>query len=250
MTLPAQLLVVSPDEAVRDAARQFLQLNGHALHVAHGVTPARRLLSRIVVDAILLDTILPSEDTEAFWRWLCTERYHELPPPTIFLAPPSAALVPSTLPAFFDRRRHGFVTKPLDAAELAHQVTRVLAAAPSGKRGEDLLRSGCVTLDCTTKQLLFANGGSVFLTPTESRLLRYLMQQAGEFVSTDDLLSEVWGYPPGTGGPEVLRAHVSNLRRKLRMIGQDPQLVRTMPYHGYGFALDIAAGVSLSAPGQ
>ena len=70
----------------------------------------------------------------------------------------------------------------------------------------------------------------------EFKLLRCLMQRAGEFISAEELLEQVWGYAAGTGGPEIVRAHVSNVRRKLRDAGEDPLLLRTLPYKGYGFA--------------
>ena len=229
----AQFLVVSPDRAVLEAAKRCLHAIGHASHLVSGLGPARRLLSRLEIDALLLDTLLPNEEIEAFWNSLRSERGSARLPATVLLAPPSSALAPATLPAFYERRRHGLATKPLDAGELGRQVSRALANNARSDHAAALLRAGGVTLDRSTNQLLFAPGGSISLTPTESRLLNCLMQHSGDFVPTEELVQDVWGY---AAGAEVLRAHVSNLRRKLRDGGQDSQLVRTMPYHGYGFA--------------
>lgn len=234
----AQFLVVSPDRAVLEAAKRCLQSIGHASHHVRGLGQARRLLARVEIDALLLDTLLPNHEIETFWHWLSSERGSAQLPATVLLAPPSAALVPATLPAFYERRRHGLATKPLEAEELGRQVAHALASGRTPDRAADLVRAGGATLDATAKRLLFAPGGSIALTPTESRLLRRLMQHPGEFVPTEELVQDVWGYPAGA---EVLRAHVSNLRRKLRDGGQDPQLVRTMPYHGYGFASNDGA---------
>ena len=63
------------------------------------------------------------------------------------------------------------------------------------------------------------------------------MEQPGTYVSAEALLQQVWGFPAGTGGAEIVRAHVSNLRRKLRSHGEDPQLLRTIPYQGYAFVV-------------
>ncbi len=98
---------------------------------------------------------------------------------------------------------------------------------------DDLLSVDGVTLDNATRKLHRADGVSIALTRVEHRLLRYLMEQPGEYISMPDLLEHVWGYPPD-GGSELVRAHVSNLRKKLRTLGQDG-LLRTMPYHGYAF---------------
>ncbi len=97
------------------------------------------------------------------------------------------------------------------------------------------MRVGSVMLDGESNQLLLSDGGTLRLTPTEFKLLRCLMQRAGEFICADELMEQVWGYPAGTGGPEIVRAHVSNIRRKLRVAGEDPQLLRTLPHRGYGF---------------
>ena len=231
---PAQLLVVSPDSTVLQAAQRCALSLGHDPFLARSLAQAQRTLTRIRVDLICLDSVLPQDETERFWRALRAD-HNRATPPVILLAPPSAQVVSAGLPSFFERRRDGLVSKPLDIQELAREVVRLLAAQPArGKRAE-LVRVGAVVLDGATQRLLFGSGGALALTPTEFRLLRSLMQQPGEFVSPEELLQQVWGYPPGTGGPEVVRAHVSNLRRKLRGMGEDPQLLRTLPFQGYAF---------------
>jgi DNA-binding response OmpR family regulator len=182
------------------------------------------------------------DDMERFWRWLSAKR-ERAAVPVILLAPHSAKLVPASLPHFFQPERDGLVPKPLEGEKLASEVARVLAARPVRTRRAELLRVGCVTL--VPQQLLLDSGDALSLTPTEFRLLRYLMQRPGEFISPDELLEHVWGYPPGTAGPEVVRSHVSNLRRKLRGLDGEPQLLRTVPYQGYSFVgSDGAASIS------
>ena len=240
MPSAGQLLIVSPDRTVRQAAQRCLIALGHTLHLARTVVEAQRTLARVRVDLICLDSLLPPDDSQRFWQWLRAD--HGQTPPLIFLAPPSAARVPGALPSFFERRRDSLVPKPIDGRELAREVARHLAAPARRRRERELLQVGSTTLDCENRQLLFANGGSLSPTPTEFQLLRCLMERPGEFLSPDELLEQVWNISPGmgTGGPELVRAHVSNLRRKLRSIGKDPHLVRTIPYRGYGFVSDQA----------
>ena len=234
MRSAAQLLVVSPDGTVLEAARRCVLSLGHAPLLARSLGEAQRTLARVRIDLICLDSVLPKGEMERFWRWLRASQNRSTPP-ALVLAPPSATLVPAALPAFFQPQRDGVVVKPLESRELAREVARLLAASPRRRRQADLLQVGSVTLDGATRQLLFASGGALSLTPTEFRLVRCLMQRTGEFVSPEELLEQVWGYPPGTGGPEVVRAHVSNLRHKLRSMGEDSQLLRTIPYQGYAF---------------
>jgi len=74
----------------------------------------------------------------------------------------------------------------------------------------------------------------VRLTFTEMELLSQLANNPAQPFSSRQLLREVWGYPDGAGSPELVRTHMSNLRRKLRQI--DPtlcQAIQTIPRKGY-----------------
>lgn len=235
----AQLLIVSPDKILLQAAYGCLSNAGHNPLLARDLRQARWTLTRAQVDLVCLDCVLPPSKLERFWQWLCADP-DRCTSSVIFLAPPSARLVPAALPAFFEAQRHGLVTKPLESSELTHEVARVLANGARLRR-QRFLQIGDVALDDVSQRLLFEGGGALALTGTEFRLMRYLMERPGEFVSTAELLDQVWGYPPGTSGPEVVRSHVSNLRRKLRAIDQDPRLLRTMPYRGYGLGTEERA---------
>lgn len=236
MPSTAQILVVSPDQTARQAAQRCLELQGHSLHLARSVQEAQRALARLRIDLICLDSLVKREQVERLARWLTADNVRH-GPRFVFFAPPSAARL-GALPSFFDRQRDSLVARPIDVDELVRAVAHQLASAPASEREPELLQVGHVTLDCSSRRLLFANGGSLTPTPTEFRLLRALMERPGQFVSPNELLHHVWGYSPDAGGPELVRAHVSNLRRKLRSMGKDPQLVLTVPYQGYSFSVD------------
>jgi DNA-binding response OmpR family regulator len=236
MTSSAQLLVVSPDRALRQVVQRCLEALGHEPLVAESVPRARRLLARGGIDLLCLDSLVAADEAELFWRALCASAGRD-EMPVLFFGPPSANLVSSCLPDFYRRGRDVIVSKPIEREELQREVARLLSVRTRRDR-EEIARVGPVVLDGGKHQLLFAGGGALRLTPTEYKLLRCLMQRAGEFVSAEELLEQVWGYPTGTGGPEIVRAHVSNVRRKLSDAGEDPQLLRTLPNRGYGFAAD------------
>ncbi|MDZ4278678.1 MAG: winged helix-turn-helix domain-containing protein, partial [Dehalococcoidia bacterium] len=186
------------------------------------------------IDLVCFDSVLPATDAELLWRSLGAD-VHDDGLLALVLGPPSARVVRAALPAFYEPKRHGLVSKPIDIREFAREVARLLSSRPSDARRAELLRVGSIALDGTNRRLLFERGGVVPLTPTECRLVSFLMRRPGEFVSTEELLLKVWKYPPNYAGPEVVRAHVSNLRGKLRAAGQNEALLRTIPYRGYGF---------------
>jgi len=227
----AHALVASPDRTALRAADRCLTMLGHLPLLARTLPDAQRALSRAWVDLVCLDSLLPCDETEQFWRCIVADERRPAPA-LLFLAAPAARLAPGALPPFYQPERHGLVAKPIDSNELGREIARLLAARPR-RRDAELLHAGALALDCRSRQLLFADGGALAPTPTEFRLLRCLMERAGELVSADELVGAVWNYPAGTGGSELVRAHVSNLRRKLRSAGQDPQLLRTVPYQGY-----------------
>ena len=228
-----QLLVLSPDSAILQAVSSSASSLGHDMLSARSPAEAQRALSRVQVGLICLDSVIPESELEEFWRWLASDRRRSTPP-IVLMAPSSAIAVASTLPSFFRRKRDGLVTKPIDTASLAREIARVLDER-SGEEAGGLLRVGSVSLDRTSQQILFDRGATIDLTPTELRLVDALMECAGEYLATDMLLRQVWHFPPETGGAEIVRAHVSNIRRKLRARGEDPQLLRTIPYRGYAF---------------
>lgn len=235
-TTPARLIVVSPDATLAQVVQESAAALGHNVVSARDLLEARRLLSRVDVDLICLDSILPVAEIDDLCRALTAESGR---PAFVFIAPPSAKVVPSALPVSFQPRRDGLVTKPLRTADLEREITRVLSIC-TRPREADLLRAGPVALDGVEHKLLFAGGGALALTPTEYRLVRYLMERPGEFVSPAELLENAWGYPKDTGGAEVVRAHVSNVRRKLRAIGEDAQILRNQPYQGYGVVVEMS----------
>lgn len=232
MLLVAQLLVVSPDAALREIVQRSACSLGHEALTSPSVGAARRALARVRVDVLCLDSVLPIDDIERLCQAAAASADGRTPR-TVYFGPPAAKLISAMLPASLRDKIDGFVAKPVDAADVVRELARVLSDHSSRARHDDLLQFDGVTLDRGTHKLHFADGESISLTPVEYNLLRCLMQQPGEYISKPELLEHVWGYPPD-GGSELVRAHVSNLRRKLRTVGQ-AGLLRTMPYYGYAF---------------
>jgi two-component system OmpR family response regulator len=231
MASPAQLLVVSPDSTLLRVVQRCIESLGHEPVAARTVAQARRTLSRLHIDVLCLDSVLPPDDIERLYNTSAATNGSS--PRTVFFGPPAAKLVLAALPPFLRGKLDGFVAKPIDAIDVTRELARVLSGCTATPRRGDLLRVGGIALDGLTYQLLFSEGGALALTPMEYKLLRYLMEHQGQHIPAADLLEQVWGYPRDSA-PELVRAHVSNVRKKLRKIGAEGLLL-TMPYHGYAF---------------
>jgi DNA-binding response OmpR family regulator len=91
---------------------------------------------------------------------------------------------------------------------------------------------GSLCLSCRTLDLQVGST-VVLLTPSELQLLFHLMSHAGLPFSSEQLLCDVWGYPPGAGRPELIRAHIKNLRFKIESNPRAPVYLRTLGSLGY-----------------
>jgi len=85
------------------------------------------------------------------------------------------------------------------------------------------------------REASLADGTTKSLTSLESRLLEYLMLNAGQVLTTDDLISDVWG--AGGGSPEMLRQLVRRLRTKIEPDPTEPFYIQNLPGLGYAFKL-------------
>ncbi len=83
--------------------------------------------------------------------------------------------------------------------------------------------------------LLSANSTEVSLTETEANLLSYLMQYSGEMITYEKLLTDVWKYHDTVGANILVRAQISNLRRKLRRFNPKYNPIQTIRGKGYRF---------------
>jgi two-component system OmpR family response regulator len=94
------------------------------------------------------------------------------------------------------------------------------------------LTAGDLILDLDAYRV-WRGGAEVTLSPTEFRLLRYLMLNRGRVLSKQQILEHVWDYG-FSGDPAAVETYVSYLRRKLD--DREAQLVRTV--RGFGYALE------------
>jgi len=92
-----------------------------------------------------------------------------------------------------------------------------------------------IDLDLTTNTLR-SEEREAHLTHIEATLLAYLMEHEGEILHPRELLVDVWQYSDAAGASTLVRAHVSNLRRKLREVLGTSDQIQTIRGKGYRFS--------------
>ncbi len=222
-----RLLVVDDEPFLRDAVATSLRFLGFEVSTAAGATDALRLARGRPFDLVILDVLLPDGDGFDIVRRL---RRDGLAVPVIFL---TARDTQDDKVTGLTLGGDDYMTKPFGLAELAARIRTVLRRTRPGGFAAGRLTFADVELDQDTYEVRRA-GHLIELSPTEFRLLRYLMLNAGRVLTRTQLLDHVWDYD-FRGSSTVVSTYVAYLRRKLAQYG--PDLIHTQRAIGYSLRL-------------
>ena len=231
----AHILVVDDDAGILGTIWRALSRAGHEVALAESAAQAMEQIDQRRPDLIVLDIMMPKKDGIQFCRELRADTAYQTLP-ILFL---SAKTRTDDIVQGLDAGGDDYLTKPFELKELNARVRALLRRSPQEKKEDEgqTLNAGDITLDPRTFQVSTKDAKGIQLTSTEYRLLRHLMIHPNEAHSVRDLLTAVWQYPPGTGDPDLVRAHVRNLRAKLEPDSRNPTYVRTI--HGVGYMVRI-----------
>ena len=224
----ARLLVVEDEDTIRQLLSGSLRFAGFEVSTAASGAEALRAVTTSRPDLVLLDVMMPDGDGFEVVRRL---RLSGPDVPVIFL---TARHDVRDRVAGLALGGDDYVTKPFSLDEVLERIRAVLrrtrratgAAAPR-------LRVAGLELDDDSHEVRL-NGIVVELTPTEFKLLRFLMVNAGRVLSKRQILEHVWDHNPGCDG-NVVEPCVSYLRRKVDQ--GEPHLIHTI--RGVGYILRI-----------
>ena len=125
-----------------------------------------------------------------------------------------------------------YITKPFSPRQLVARAQAVLRRA--GKTPTPGIRQvGALTFAPRRREVSLDQGEAISLTPLESRLLDYLMLNAGHVLTTEAIIEHVWG--AGGGDRDMLRQVVHRLRSKIEANPAHPIYIETVSGLGYGF---------------
>jgi two-component system, OmpR family, response regulator len=222
-----RLLVVDDEPFLRDAVTASLRFLGFDVTSAETGTGALKLARERPFDLVVLDVMLPDTDGFEVVRRL---RRDGLKVPVIFLtARDTQADKVTGLTIGGD----DYLTKPFGLEELAARVRTVLRRTRRDPVAGPVLTFNDIELDQDSYEVRRA-GHPIELSPTEFRLLRYLMLNPGRVLTRSQLLDHVWDYDFG-GSSTVVATYVAYLRRKLAAHG--PEVIHTQRGVGYSLRL-------------
>jgi DNA-binding response OmpR family regulator len=223
------ILAVDDDPEVLDTVGRVLRREAFEVGLARSAAEALPMLERRTPDLMILDIIMPGMDGITLCQQLRRDpRFIALP--ILFLTAKGST---DDIVDGLDAGADDYVVKPFELSELRARIQALLRRSARETKGETVIQLSDLRLDSDTYQV-YVKGFRIQLTSTEHRLLRYLMENPNRALSPSHLLQVVWEYPPNTGDPDLVRAHVRNLRAKIERTG-DRKYIRTI--HGVGYMI-------------
>ena len=201
------VMVIDDELGVRELIGDALRLGGFdAIEAVDGLE-ALQILRHTRPDLLIIDVNMPNMDGFALLSKL---RERGVETPVIMLSARGERVdVTRGLALGAD----DYVRKPFGLEELLLRVTAVLRRSGPRTASEEVLRCGTVELDARAHRVKL-NGNVIEMSPTEFRLLEYLLSHQTRVVTRAELLRQVWGIDFDTD-TSVVDTYISYLRRKL-----------------------------------
>ncbi len=223
--MSAQILIAEDDPDITDMVRYNLEAAGFDVLAASDGEEALLSIEENGPDLLVLDWMLPKFSGIEVCRQVRRNKETRNLPIIMLTARGEEADRVRGLEAGAD----DYVTKPFSPTELTARIRAVLRRIRPAL-ADEILEFGGVAMDLASFRVS-RDGEPIHLGPTEYRLLRHLMENAGRVYSRDQLLDIVWGRDIHIE-PRTVDVHIRRLRRALNE-GDKPDLIRTVRSAGY-----------------
>lgn len=227
----AHLLVVDDDERIRGLLQKFLIRGGYLVSVARDAAQARRLLSGLEFDLIVLDVMMPGEDGISLTR----ELRKRLTVPILLL---TAKGETANRIEGFEAGADDYLVKPFEPKELLLRINAILRRMPQA-RGADpapkVLHLGAVRYDIDRGEL-WRGEAPVRMTPTEAALMRLFAATPGVAMSRERLVTDLGR--EDLAQERAVDVQITRLRRKIEDDAKAPRYLQTVRGEGYMLAPD------------
>ena len=222
----ARLLVVDDEPNIRELLSASLRYAGFEVATAADGQQALALADSFRPDLLVLDVMMPGLDGFGVVRRLRQSGRHT---PVLFLTARDAA---EDKVSGLTLGGDDYVTKPFSLDEVLARIRAVLRRSAGVQKVSEAPRLSFadIELDEESHEVIKA-GTLISLSPTEFKLLRYLMANAGRVLSKAQILDHVWNYDFGGDGG-IVETYIGYLRKKLDS-GDDVRLIHTIRGVGY-----------------
>jgi two-component system response regulator RegX3 len=227
-----RVLLVEDETAISEPLAKHLVREGFDAEVAGSIEEAEVALLRGQPDVVLLDVMLPDGDG----RDLCREIRKSSDIPIILLTARGEEI---DRIVGLELGADDYVVKPFSAGELVARIRAIMRRGHATTRRAPI-EVGDITLDPTSR-IVTKQGQRLELAAREFDLLHMLMAHAGDVVTREDIMDEVWD-PHWFGSTKTLDVHISWLRKKLDDDASASRYITTV--RGVGFRFAAASNVT------
>ncbi|ASM73806.1 MULTISPECIES: response regulator [Roseobacteraceae] len=228
----AHLLVVDDDERIRTLLQKFLIRNGFLVTAARDAQHARRILTGLDFDMIILDVMMPGEDGLS----LCRSLRETKTTPILLL---TARGETDARIEGFEAGADDYLPKPFEPKELLLRINAVLRRMPDTPAEDSMpkiLHLGDIRYDLERGEM-WQGQDIVRLTGTEMLLMKIFSAQPGNPISRAKLVEEL-GRDRGQAQERAVDVQITRLRRKIESDPKQPRYLQTVRGAGYMLAPD------------
>jgi two-component system OmpR family response regulator len=224
-----KILIVDDEPNIRDLLTTSLRFAGFAVQAVGNGAAAISAVLKEEPDLILLDVMLPDISGFSVTQRLRESGYDS---PILFLtAKDDTADKIKGLTIGGD----DYVTKPFSLDEIVARIKAILRRTVAEEQGETVLTAGEIRMDQDTHEVTVGDA-TLELSPTEFKLLRYMMLNPNRVLSKSQILDHVWEYD-FNGDAGIVESYISYLRRKIDPIASEP-MIQTK--RGFGYMLRVS----------
>ncbi len=217
-------LVVDDDRVLADVVAFTLRREGFEVLLAYDGVAGLRRWEQDQPDLVLLDVNMPKMDGFE----VCRRIRAQGDTPILLLTVRGEE---DDIVAGLEIGADDYVVKPFSPRQLVARAKAILRRA-GGQPTPTELQAGSLRLTARREAILGPDSEPVLLTPLEARLLECLMVNAGQVLTFDTIIDQVWG--PGGADRDMLRQVVRRLRTKIEPDPANPVTIQTVPGLGYG----------------
>ena len=230
--LDAHLLIVDDDERIRDLLKKFLMRHGFLVTAARDAAHARRVLTGLEFDLIVLDVMMPGEDGISLTQSL----RESMNTPILLL---TARGETENRIAGLEAGADDYLAKPFEPKELLLRINAILRRMPDTPPADTvpkILHLGAIRYDIERGEM-WQGETPVRLTATESQLMKIFAAFPGEPVSRGKLVEDL-GRDRGQAQERAVDVQITRLRRKIEPNPKQPRYLQTVRGAGYMLAPD------------
>jgi len=218
-----RILVVDDEDNLRTMLVAALKFEGYDVAAAPNGREGLRSVKESKPDLIVLDVMMPELDGFGMLKRL---RETGDRTPVVFLtAKDTSADAVEGLGLGAD----DYLSKPFSLEELVARVEAVMRRVDSSPTASAVMTLADLTIDDVAHRVT-RGSEEIHLSPTEYKLVAFLLSNKGRVMSRGQLLTNVWGYSPDDD-PSVVETYIGYVRKKIDCI--EPKLVQTVRGVGY-----------------